>query len=980
MKTRVSWSVLLAILSFSISFGVSSAAANNRTVIIHDQNATPLEQFAAREVRRYVYLRTDRFLRLRDAASDDADGIVIGSKSSGVFDPKYVGEESARMISGLGPQGYLLKTITKENGCQHLLLAGGSDVSTLYAVYRFAEHLGVRFYLHGDVIPDEPTDRILSPLEERGSPLFELRGIQPFHDFPEGPDWWNPDDYKAIIAQLPKLRMNFIGLHTYPVVEPTVWIGKSDDVSPDGSVNFSYPTRYFNTAQTVGWGFSAKPTSAYACGGARLFDRDDFSSDVMRGLTPEPATAADSNEMFNRVGRMFHEAFTLAQRLGVKTCVGTETPLVVPEPVRARMGASDDMVRKLYEGLFVRIMRTHPLDYYWLWTPENWTWESVKEEQVQATLKDITSAYEALRRVNAPIQLATCGWVLGPQYDRALFDRSLPKDIALSCISRQVGHDPVEPGFANAARHDKWAIPWLEDDPAMTSPQLWVGRMRRDASDALRYGCTGLLGIHWRKRILGPNVSALAQAAWTQGDWLEAANDTSGPVGGQVAPFPSAEIADTDADPLYRDVRYDVSAYRFAVPNGRYQVTLRFCEPFYKAAGKRVFGVRLEDKPVLDSLDIFARVGHNRALDLTFDEVNVADQRLDIDFVKQVEFPSIAALEIHGEQIVMKINCGGPKYEDFAADPDPLPPHRPADDYYLDWAWHEFGPEAAAEAARIFAHMDGRLPRPSNWINGPGGYAPDVRPWDEVRKDYAFVDELAALQASIVGAGHRERFDYWLNTFEFMRATAEMCCVWAEYNRTLAHLTTVSSQKNRSDATRTMTLPSREKLARTIEKAYRHLLQSVTDSGAMGTVCNLEQHTFPKLWDAPGAELEARLGEPLPDAAKLTNEYQGIGRVFLPTVRTSLASGEPLNIRAVALHQAAAREGTLLWRTMGARMWHKQPLAVAARSTLVGQLSARQIRDRDLEYYIRVKFEDGTTLHWPPTAPRLNQTVVIMPE
>ena len=40
--------------------------------------------------------------------------------------------------------------------------------------------------------------------------------------------------------------------------------------------------------------------------------------------------------------------------------------------------------------------------------------------------------------------------------------------------------------------------------------------MRRDAADALRYGCDGLMGIHWRTRALGPNVSALAQAAWDQ--------------------------------------------------------------------------------------------------------------------------------------------------------------------------------------------------------------------------------------------------------------------------------------------------------------------------------------------------------------------------------------------------------------------------------------------------------------------------------
>ena len=60
----------------------------------------------------------------------------------------------------------------------------------------------------------------------------------------------------------------------------------------------------------------------------------------------------------------------------------------------------------------------------------------------------------------------------------------------------------------------KWAIPWLENDPNLVAPQPWVGRMRYDAADALRLGCTGLLGIHWRTKILAGNIAALAAAGW----------------------------------------------------------------------------------------------------------------------------------------------------------------------------------------------------------------------------------------------------------------------------------------------------------------------------------------------------------------------------------------------------------------------------------------------------------------------------------
>jgi hypothetical protein len=76
----------------------------------------------------------------------------------------------------------------------------------------------------------------------------------------------------------------------------------------------------------------------------------------------------------------------------------------------------------------------------------------------------------------------------------------------------------VDPAFGRIAGRQKWAIPWLESDShlGLAALQLEVGRMRRDAADALAYGCTGLMGLHWRTEILSPNISALAQAAWDQ--------------------------------------------------------------------------------------------------------------------------------------------------------------------------------------------------------------------------------------------------------------------------------------------------------------------------------------------------------------------------------------------------------------------------------------------------------------------------------
>ena len=563
------------------------AAHAKEAVILSPRDASPLERLAAREVRRYIYLRTQRLLPIISdpGAVQRADAILVARKDRALIRDAAAGaSDVAASLESLAGQNYWLKSISRSPAPspgrkaprathQLLLLTGGDDLATLYAAYRFAESLGVRFHLHGDVIPDEQVNWALPVLDERAAPLFALRGIQPFHDFPEGPDWWNRDDYRAIIAQLPKLRMNFFGLHTYPEdrpnAEPTVWIGLPQDAGPDTRVQFSYPSSYMNTLRG-NWGYAPKRTSDFLFGTAQLFEREDYGPEVVFGAMPSPETPDLCNQVFDRTAAMLRDAFTFARQLGVKTCVGTETPLVVPKLVQQRLRTMNKnpadlaVVQELYEGIFRRAARAYPLDYYWFWTPEGWTWSGVKAEEIRATTNDLFAAMAAHRSVQPPFQLATCGWVLGPPQDRALFDKVLPKDVAVSCINREVGHTPVEAGFAQVKGRSKWAIPWLEDDPTLTSPQLWVGRMRRDACDALRYGCDGLMGIHWRTRVLSPNVAALAQAAWDQGGWAQSGKPAAspvepvrvaGPVGGQCAAFPNNVIAGTSEAPLQRNAQ-----------------------------------------------------------------------------------------------------------------------------------------------------------------------------------------------------------------------------------------------------------------------------------------------------------------------------------------------------------------------------------------------------------------------------------------
>ncbi len=56
------------------------------------------------------------------------------------------------------------------------------------------------------------------------------------------------------------MRMNFIGLHTYPFhnkdlgPEPTVWIGLPEDVNADGTVKLSDYASWYTTAKFQPYG------------------------------------------------------------------------------------------------------------------------------------------------------------------------------------------------------------------------------------------------------------------------------------------------------------------------------------------------------------------------------------------------------------------------------------------------------------------------------------------------------------------------------------------------------------------------------------------------------------------------------------------------------------------------------------------------------------------------------------------------------
>jgi beta-glucanase (GH16 family) len=150
----------------------------------------------------------------------------------------------------------------------------------------------------------------------------------------------------------------------------------------------------------------------------------------------------------------------------------------------------------------------------------------------------------------------------------------------------------------------------------------------------------------------------------------------------------SANISSTHDPKLYQSERFgNQFSYQHLLPNGRYHLTLRFAESIHNAAGKRQFSVRVEDKTVVESLDVFSLSGKaNTAYDVTIPNVEILDGEINISLKGLVDTAILSAL------VVSK-------------------PHITKTDWQLKWA-DEFNYSGAPDASKWNYEI-----QPPKWVN-----------------------------------------------------------------------------------------------------------------------------------------------------------------------------------------------------------------------------------------------------------------------
>jgi hypothetical protein len=143
----------------------------------------------------------------------------------------------------------------------------------------------------------------------------------------------------------------------------------------------------------------------------------------------------------------------------------------------------------------------------------------------------------------------------------------------------------------------------------------------------------------------------------------------------------TSAIANTTSGPLYQSLRWNYGSlqYRFTVPNGTYDVRLKFAETTWTAAGQRIFNIAVNGQIVQSNFDVVAAAGGaNRAVDRTY-AVNVTGGQIAIDLTGVKDNPIINAIEVTASGTVtpppttppagftpIRVNTGGSAYTDPA--------------------------------------------------------------------------------------------------------------------------------------------------------------------------------------------------------------------------------------------------------------------------------------------------------------------------
>ena len=211
--------ILIATGIKGIPTAPACAAEGPLVDVLIGQDASDLERYAAQQL--CYYLKEVYGVTSQPSLASHTEAhtsLIVGQPKTNPAVVRALGSTSWPEISD---QGIVLQPAQLDEK-PALIIGGGSDRATLWAVYELVEQWGVRFLLSGDVFPESPgdgkpdgTDLRLPKKKIVLEPVLPVRQWRVINDFACGPECWGIDDYRTVLDQLAKLKFNRIYVAIY---------------------------------------------------------------------------------------------------------------------------------------------------------------------------------------------------------------------------------------------------------------------------------------------------------------------------------------------------------------------------------------------------------------------------------------------------------------------------------------------------------------------------------------------------------------------------------------------------------------------------------------------------------------------------------------------------------------------------------------------------------------------------------------------
>ena len=499
---RVMINLLLLLCFVHLNEGASHKAVAQ---ILVSKKATPIEQYAAKELQRYLYQISGTLLEITSGATEIRQpSFIIGqARNHQILRQLISAGELNLSDSDPGPQGYVLKKITI-NGRPAIIIGGSDDVGCLYGVYGLlADYYHIGFFLGGDVLPDKKSQLEWVEVNEKKSPAMNIRGFLPWTNFPQSATVYSWEDWKFIVDQMAKMRLNFIHIHNY----------NGEFGHNEMYHNFTYKgftSRVWMPTARTGhkWACPGWDVNKYLFGASDLFDDYDFGADC--ALHNENLT---NEEVFRKSASLFQKVIEYAHSRGVKVGLGLDIDLIPPE-YKAK---ADDP-----EVIAARVNQLasdyHDLDYLLCFQSES---VGKNPEFYQNWRRIFMGFYDGVKSRMPRTRVAVSGWGLDPKSVE-----SLPVDVICAPIAHY--SDSCESGAIYGNR-EYWGCPWLERDfnsseyyyPYNLNLSSTIAAYHKHASNMKGFYC-----LTWRLTdAIDPKIYYISKAPWDDRDQYSSSKD-----------------------------------------------------------------------------------------------------------------------------------------------------------------------------------------------------------------------------------------------------------------------------------------------------------------------------------------------------------------------------------------------------------------------------------------------------------------------